>query len=150
MTISDSRLDLIKEKYEDDKLAINSFTETGREHADFCEEMVAIIGELQEYRRDSKQFNSDLNLVDDSIVTESVLTYGDQIMSTICMEECAELIQAISKSIRGKENKESITEEIADVLICIEALKYMHGIEDADIAAWVKRKQDREVERLHL
>lgn len=150
MTISDSRLDLIKEKYEDDKLVINSFTETGREHDDFCEEMVAILGELQEYRKDSKQFNSNLNLVNTDVIVESVLTYGDQIMSTICMEECAELIQAISKSIRGKENKESITEEIADVLICIEALKYMYGIEDADIAAWVKRKQDREVERLHL
>lgn len=150
MTVSDSRLEAIKEKYKDDKLAINSFTETGREHSNFCEEMVAIIGELQEYRRDSKQFNSDLNLVDDSIVTESVLTYGDQIMSTICMEECAELIQAISKSVRGKDVKESLTEEIADVLICIEALKYMHGIEDVDIATWVKRKHDREVERLSL
>ena len=150
MTVSDSRLALIKEKYEDGKLVINSFAETGREHDDFCEEMVAILGELQEYRKDSKQFNSNLNLDNTDVIVESVLTYGDQIMSTICMEECAELIQAISKSIRGKENKESITEEIADVLICIEALKYMHGIEDADIAVWVKRKQDREVERLHL
>ena len=150
MTVSDSRLETIKEKYKDDKLVINSFTETGREHDDFCEEMVAILGELQEYRKDSKQFNSNLNLVDTGIVAEVVLTYGDQIMSTICMEECAELIQAISKNIRGKDAKESLTEEIADVLICIEALKYMHGIEDADISTWVKRKQDREAERLRL
>ena len=38
----------------------------------------------------------------------------------ICVEETAELIQEISKAERGKLNKIGITEELADMLICID------------------------------
>ena len=46
------------------------------------------------------------------------------------MEECAELIQAISKEKRGKIDRDNMTEEIADVLICIEMLKQMYMISE--------------------
>ena len=69
-------------------------------------------------------------------------------ISTVCMEECAELIQAISKAKRGKINRDNMIEEIADVLICIEMLKQMYMISDEKINKWIEKKQAREAERM--
>lgn len=78
--------------------------------------------------------------------------YGKKIQSTIAMEECAELIQAISKLIRYSADKvmlgDNITEEIADVLICIEQLKLMYKIDDKAIQKWIDYKCQRQVERM--
>lgn len=82
------------------------------------------------------------------IITDSIQHYGKNNQSTVCMEECAELIQAISKAKRGKINRDNMIEEIADVLICIEMLKQMYSISDSEIDAWIKKKQKREVERM--
>lgn len=41
----------------------------------------------------------------------------------VCMEELSELTQAISKEIRGKDDRNNLVEEMADVLICLEILK---------------------------
>lgn len=86
--------------------------------------------------------------IDESVIARSVDHYGEEIQSTVCMEECAELIQAISKAKRGKINRDNMIEEIADVLICIEMLKQMYMISDEKINKWVKKKQSREVERM--
>ena len=40
--------------------------------------------------------------IDESVIARSVDHYGEEIQATFCMEECAELIQAISKEKRGK------------------------------------------------
>mgnify|MGYP001782865275 FL=1 len=59
------------------------------------------------------------------------------------MEECAELIQAISKMKRGIDAKDNLVEEIADVLICIEMLKQLYNVLDLDIESWIMQKQQR-------
>lgn len=64
------------------------------------------------------------------------------------MEECAELIQAISKEKRGKIDRDNIAEEIADVLICIEMLNQMYMISEDKINKWIEKKQAREAERM--
>ena len=61
--------------------------------------------------------------INKGVIAESILHYGKNNQSTVCMEECAELIQAISKAKRGKINRDNMIEEIADVLICIENVK---------------------------
>lgn len=81
-------------------------------------------------------------------IEKSIQHYGEENQSTVCMEECAELIQAISKAKRGKPNKENLKEEIADVLICIEMLKQMYAIPSSDIDRWIGKKQARELERI--
>ena len=86
--------------------------------------------------------------IDESVITKSIKHYGAEIQSTVCMEECAELIQAISKAKRGKINRDNMIEEIADVLICIEMLKQMYMISDEKINKWIEKKQAREVERM--
>lgn len=86
--------------------------------------------------------------IDRNIISNSIQHYGKNNQSTVCMEECAELIQAISKAKRGKINRDNMIEEIADVLICIEMLKQMYMISDEKINKWIEKKQAREVERM--
>ena len=82
------------------------------------------------------------------IIAESILHYGKNNQSTVCMEECAEIIQAISKAKRGKIDRDNMIKEIADVLICIEMLKQMYMISDEKINKWIEKKQAREAERM--
>lgn len=86
--------------------------------------------------------------IDESIITKSIKHYGAEIQGTVCMEECAELIQAISKAKRGKFDENNMTEEIADVLICIEILKQIYNIPDYSIKNWIERKQKRILDRM--
>lgn len=86
--------------------------------------------------------------INKGVIAESILHYGKNNQSTVCMEECAELIQAISKAKRGKINRDNMIEEIADVLICIEMLKQMYMISDEKINRWIEKKQAREAERI--
>ena len=79
--------------------------------------------------------------IDESVIARSVDHYGAEIQATVCMKECAELIQAISKEKRGKIDRDNMTEEIADVLICIEMLKQMYMISEDKINKWIEKKQ---------
>lgn len=82
------------------------------------------------------------------IIKDSIEHYGVDAQSTVCMEECAELIQAISKEKRGKHDYKHLAEEIADVLICISMLQDMYDIDGSDIQLWIDLKQKRIVERM--
>lgn len=86
--------------------------------------------------------------IDKGVIADSIQHYGKNNQSTVCMEECAELIQAISKAKRGKIDRDNMIEEIADVLICIEMLKQMYMISDEKINKWIEKKQAREAERM--
>ncbi len=90
-----------------------------------------------------------MHTINTDIISKSIKHYGEEIQSTVCMEECAELIQAISKAKRGKLDKNNMTEEIADVLICIEMLKQLYSITDECINKWIKIKQHREFDRIN-
>lgn len=81
---------------------------------------------------------------DIELQTEVVNEYGADIQSTICMEECAELIQAISKMKRGKDNRDNLIEEMADVLIAFTQLRYIYDITDDEIIKWLDAKQYRQ------
>lgn len=59
------------------------------------------------------------------------------------MEECAELIKEVSKEIRGKGNRKNIIEEIADVQLMIEQLKFMLNITDEEITDATGEKIER-------
>lgn len=72
-----------------------------------------------------------------------------ELCSTIAIEECSELIQAISKAKRGKLNKDNMAEEIADVLICLDWLQDTYEITDVEIFKWLNIKKERILERLN-
>ena len=86
--------------------------------------------------------------VNKEIVARSLETYGNGIQLVVCMEELSELTQAISKEIQGKDNRNNVIEEMADVLICLEILKQVFEITDEDIDSWIKYKQERNLFRM--
>ncbi len=91
--------------------------------------------------------------IDEKVIARSVDHYGEEIQAIVCMEECAELIQAISKMIRrndelSEEDYDHLEEEVADVLICIEMLKQIYSIPDLNIEEWIERKQKRIINRM--
>ena len=87
-------------------------------------------------------------IIDSDIIKRSIEHYGKDVQSTVCMEECAELIQAISKQKRGKSDKDHLAEEMADVIICIEMLKQIYNITEDEIYSWVITKQERTIKRI--
>ena len=44
---------------------------------------------------------------------------------------------------RSEADKENLTEEIADVLVCIETLKQLYSVENSAINNWIRQKQQR-------
>lgn len=88
--------------------------------------------------------------IDSEVIKNSIAHYGDQIQLTTSMEECAELIQALSKYLRFEGSYyNEVVEEVADVYICLELVKTILGIPDRDIEAWIKNKQSRLVNRMY-
>lgn len=80
---------------------------------------------------------------------ESIRKYGKEIQSIVCMEECSELIQAVSKRLRGKPGAtDNLAEEMADVTICLYLLKEMYGITDEQLDEWIARKTARQSKRM--
>lgn len=75
--------------------------------------------------------------------------FDKDLCTTIAMEECSELIQAISKAKRGKLDKENMAEEIADVIICLDWISKAYDIADEEIVSWLIMKENRIVERLN-
>ena len=90
-------------------------------------------------------------------------TYGYDAQSRQCIEEMAELTQAINKFWRkdlkcgqlttlevpiGSPQELSIIEEIADVEICLAQMKYLLAIREEDINKVIEQKLDRQLERI--
>lgn len=90
-------------------------------------------------------------------------TYSYDEQSRQCIEEMAELTQAINKFWRkdlkcgqlttlevpiGSPQELSIVEEIADVEICLAQMKYLLAIREEDINKVIKQKLDRQLERI--
>lgn len=81
--------------------------------------------------------------------------YGATNQFGIHMEECSELIQAISKVNRAwndwdklQKVQDDVLEEIADVLICIEQLQEILNISDDDIESMIEYKTYRQIKRI--
>ena len=82
--------------------------------------------------------------------------YGAEKQSMVHCEECAELIQAISKMRRvrdaGKDDGEAyfnLVEEMADVLVVLEQLQEMYDIPNTEIQSMVFKKCRRQEARIH-
>ena len=87
--------------------------------------------------------------IDLEVVNQTNNVWGFEYMTALCMEEFAEVVQAINKVRRKKDddNLDHLSEEIADCLICIEQLKDMGLVNDASIQKWIDYKQNRQKTR---
>lgn len=75
---------------------------------------------------------------------------GDDLTLIITSEECAELIQAITKVKRygfHDEYEDNLHEEVADVLICIAELVCLGYLDIDKVRDYQKLKINREIER---
>lgn len=96
--------------------------------------------------------------VNDKICREVINMFGTETVLNICMEEPAELIQAISKMRRlsakdasepiGIERRHNLAEEIADVSIILAELMIIYGIKPHEVQGWVECKQTRSKARI--
>lgn len=86
------------------------------------------------------------------VIKAAIEANGNDYQLCVAMEECAELVQAISKYKRygTGEAQEHIAEEIADVLIVIDEVKQICNITDEQIKSYHDKKIDRLKERLKV
>lgn len=77
--------------------------------------------------------------------------HGYEYQSRQLIEEMAELTQAINKAWRYKDEKyySAIVEEIADVEICLEEVKYLLEVDQNEIDRIKEYKIEREMDRLN-
>lgn len=86
------------------------------------------------------------------IAKRAIATNGGVFQSMVAMEECSELIQAISKCIREPHDEKArkhLVEEMADVLICLGQLKNIYQVTDWELQIWTATKLDRLERRLN-
>ena len=70
-------------------------------------------------------------------------TWGANAQITMVFEEMSELQKELCKSLRGKDNSNCISEEIADVLIMLEQMIVLYNCKDE-----VQRKREYKLHRL--
>ena len=83
-----------------------------------------------------------------STLEKAVATYGKDMQLTVACEELSELIKEICKNIRGSDNVESITEEMADCYIMLRQLEIIFGIKMSDINVFIDEKLARLEKRM--
>lgn len=79
--------------------------------------------------------------------------YGIEMQSLVAVEELSELQKAITKLIRYPERStepleykglwSNLVEEMADVLIIMDQMKYYYGVSDEEINDIIQAKQER-------
>lgn len=80
----------------------------------------------------------------EDVYKQAIEKYGQSLQIVVAIEELAELQQAISKFIRGKDH--NVEEEIADVKIMIKQLEIIFDKEKVD--EWEQMKLKRLEERI--
>lgn len=75
-------------------------------------------------------------MTDREIYEAAIRHYGRDNQMLVCIEEMAELIQAICKRLRGYDNFDNFSEEMADVSIMLRQLYMMFPKEGMFADAW--------------
>lgn len=66
---------------------------------------------------------------DMELFREALDKWGIEAQRTMCIEECAELINALAKETRGRSTNDDILTELADVSIMVDQMALHYGIE---------------------
>lgn len=83
-----------------------------------------------------------------TILEKAIETYGADLQKQVAIEEMAELTKEICKDFRGKDNKDNIIEEIADVDIMLTQLMIIYNIKPYELDEVKTNKLVRLNERL--
>jgi len=82
------------------------------------------------------------------IMRAAIRKNGKAMQTVVAIEELSELQKELTKYIRGKGNKEALTEEVADALIMITQIQLMYHICDEDVRKVMDFKLNRLKERM--
>ena len=82
------------------------------------------------------------------IEQEAIKKYGTRSQIIVAIEELSELTKELTKHLRGEDNINHISEEMADVYIMLEQLGLMFG-NSYSVDVWKYKKITRLHERLH-
>lgn len=82
-----------------------------------------------------------------TVFQTAIEQYGTFAQTLMLLEEMSELQKEICKAYRGKDNREQIAEEIADVEIMLAQIKMIYGVEE-ETRRWRESKVKRLWERL--
>lgn len=85
-------------------------------------------------------------MTEKEIMLSAVMAFGFKSQKEMAKEECAELIDALCKEVRGRASEEEVITEIADVMIMMEQLALIYGTDR--VAVEKARKLDRLEHRL--
>jgi hypothetical protein len=85
------------------------------------------------------------------ILSDAISTFGVEMQTIKAMEECGELIQALSRTLLGANNGDNVREEIADVEIMCEQLRMIYDTQKSDgdvdsIKAWKIARLEETIE----
>ena len=86
-----------------------------------------------------------MTMEEQQVLLRAIKKYGGEPQMRMAMEECAELIVALSHHLRARCQIADVISEIADVEIMIEQLKLIFDAFDE-----VGRERTRKVERLRM
>ncbi len=74
-------------------------------------------------------------------------TWGAVSQTVMVFEEMSELQKELCKNLRGRDNRDAIAEEIADVQIMLEQMMLLHNCEP-QVQEWRTKKLERLADRL--
>ena len=86
--------------------------------------------------------------LDEMVLKEAIETYGADAQIMMAVEECAELVDALMKYRRGRNNTFDVVTEIADVQIMCAQLEMIFGGSSKVVEMERARKMDRLRNRL--
>lgn len=84
----------------------------------------------------------------ETVIQKAIDTYGYDLQKQVAIEEMSELTKEICKDFRGKDNKDNIIEEIADVDIMLTQLMIIYNIKPYELDEVKTNKLVRLSERL--
>ena len=77
------------------------------------------------------------------VYEDAIKKWGEYMQTQMAIEECAELIDALCKSNRGRNNKKDVLNEMVDVYIMIEQLFVLYDFSIEEFREQFKYKIDR-------
>ena len=83
----------------------------------------------------------------DDILKKNIELNGELTELIVLMEELSELTKEITKYIRYGNNRQTIVEELADVMVMCRQLMIMLMIGEEELAEEIEKKIRRQVER---
>lgn len=115
-----------------------------KENAAVRDELACVSAEADKYHAVLQELNKRSSA---DVYGRAVTYYGESSRLLLAIEEMSELTKELVKRARGRNNMDTISEEIADVEIMLEQLKTLFG-NRAEVDCWKAKKLQRLIERM--